>query len=107
MADKQADEAKRREPGKQPRRPRPSLLERIQPDAAGVDCGEQSHFAARTPRCKSLPRSASTCVAGLVQSTLLPGLRWHPITKFPADACLAPELHHPPIERQLCCAAAP
>lgn len=46
MADKQADEAKRREPGKQPRRPRPSLLERIQPDAAGVDCGEQSHFVA-------------------------------------------------------------
>ena len=46
MADKQADEAKRREPRKQPRRPRPSLLERIQPDAAGVDCGEQSHFVA-------------------------------------------------------------
>jgi transposase len=46
MADKQANEAKRREPGKQPRRPRPSLLECLQPDAAGVDCGERSHFVA-------------------------------------------------------------
>jgi len=46
MAHKQADEAKRREPRKQPRRPQPSLLERIQPDAAGVDCGERSHFVA-------------------------------------------------------------
>jgi transposase len=65
----------------------------------------------RARELKSLRKRAKlfgpTCVAGLVQSTLLPGLRWHPITKFPADACLAPELHHPPIERQLCCAAAP
>jgi hypothetical protein len=25
---------------------RPSLLERIQPDAAGIDCGQNSHFVA-------------------------------------------------------------
>jgi transposase len=46
MAHKQAGETKRREPRKKARRPRPSLLERIQPDAAGVDCGERSHFVA-------------------------------------------------------------
>jgi transposase len=46
MAHKQTDEAKPREPGKQPRRAKPSLLERLQPDAAGIDCGERSHFVA-------------------------------------------------------------
>src|SRR3984957_8037529 len=28
------------------RRSSPSLLERIQPDAAGIDCGEKSHYVA-------------------------------------------------------------
>jgi transposase len=46
MAHKQAGETKRREPRTKTRRPRPSLLERIQPDAVGVDCGERSHFVA-------------------------------------------------------------
>jgi transposase len=46
MAHKQAHEARQRESHKKPRRPQPSLLERIQPDAAGVDCGERSHFVA-------------------------------------------------------------
>jgi transposase len=46
MAHKQAGEAPRREHAKKARRPRPSLLERIQPDAAGVDCGERSHLVA-------------------------------------------------------------
>src|ERR1700747_80569 len=32
--------------GKRPRRVSISLLERIQPDAAGIDCGERSHFVA-------------------------------------------------------------
>jgi transposase len=27
----------------------PSLLERIQPDAAGIDCGQNSHFVAVPP----------------------------------------------------------
>jgi hypothetical protein len=27
----------------------PSLLERIQPDAAGIDCGQNSHFVAVSP----------------------------------------------------------
>jgi hypothetical protein len=30
--------------GKKERRASISLLERIQPDAAGIDCGEKSHF---------------------------------------------------------------
>ena len=45
MVHKQAGEAKRSEHGKQRRRT-PSLLERIRPDAAGIDCGERSHFVA-------------------------------------------------------------
>ena len=31
------------------RRKSPSLLERIQPAAAGIDCGEKSHFVAVPP----------------------------------------------------------
>ena len=59
MAHKQAHEARQRESHKKPRRPQPSLLERIQPDAAGVDCGERSHFVAvpvtlTTPACACL-----------------------------------------------------
>jgi transposase len=45
MEHKQAGEVKRGEHGKKRRRT-PSLLERIQPDAAGIDCGERSHFVA-------------------------------------------------------------
>ena len=32
--------------GKKERRASISLFERIQPDAAGIDCGEKSHFVA-------------------------------------------------------------
>ncbi len=46
MAHKQAGEAKWGEQREKPRRRTPSLLERIQPDAAGIDCGERSHFVA-------------------------------------------------------------
>jgi transposase len=46
MVHKQASEAKRGEQREKPRRRTPSLLERIQPDAAGIDCGERSHFVA-------------------------------------------------------------
>jgi len=49
MEHKQAGEVKRREHRNKPRRLKPSLLERIQPDAAGVDCGERSHFVAVPP----------------------------------------------------------
>jgi hypothetical protein len=31
---------------KKPRRVSVALFERIQPDAAGIDCGEKSHFVA-------------------------------------------------------------
>jgi len=46
MAHKQAGEVQRREHRKKRRRLTPSLLERIRPDAAGIDCGERSHFVA-------------------------------------------------------------
>jgi transposase len=46
MVHKQAGEAKRGEQRKKPRQLTPSLLERIQPNAAGIDCGERSHFVA-------------------------------------------------------------
>lgn len=49
MEHKLAAEVKRREHRNQPRRLKPSLIERIQPDAAGVDCGERSHFVAVPP----------------------------------------------------------
>jgi hypothetical protein len=49
MEHKQAGEVKGREHQNKPRRLKPSLLERIQPDAAGVDCGERSHFVAVPP----------------------------------------------------------
>jgi transposase len=39
----------RKRTGKKKRRPSISLLERIQPDAAGIDCGEKSHFVAVPP----------------------------------------------------------
>jgi transposase len=39
----------RKRTGKKERRPSISLLERIQPDAAGIDCGEKSHFVAVPP----------------------------------------------------------
>jgi transposase len=39
----------RKRTGKKERRASTSLLERIQPDAAGIDCGEKSHFAAVPP----------------------------------------------------------
>jgi transposase len=43
MNHKPRTQAERR---KAEQRLRPSLLERIQPDAAGIDCGERSHFVA-------------------------------------------------------------
>jgi transposase len=46
MVHKQAGETKRGEQRKKPRQLTPSLLERIQPNAAGIDCGERSHFVA-------------------------------------------------------------
>jgi transposase len=46
MEHKRAGEVKRHERRHKPRRLKPSLLERIQPDAAGVDCCERSHFVA-------------------------------------------------------------
>jgi transposase len=46
MVYKQAREAKRGEQRKKRRQLTPSLLERIRPDAAGIDCGERSHFVA-------------------------------------------------------------
>jgi transposase len=46
MEHKQAGEVKQGEHGKKRRRRTPSLLERIRPDAAGIDCGERSHFVA-------------------------------------------------------------
>jgi transposase len=49
MEHQQAGEVKRREHRNKPRRLKPSLIERIQPDAAGVDCGERSHFVAVPP----------------------------------------------------------
>jgi transposase len=39
----------RKRTGKKERRASTSLLERIQPDAAGIDCGEKSHFVAVPP----------------------------------------------------------
>ena len=38
-----------RERKEKPARPSVSLLERIQPDAAGIDCGQNSHFVAVPP----------------------------------------------------------
>ena len=43
-----------------------ALLERIQPDAAGIDCGQNSHFVAVPPdrdlhRCASFTPSPPTC----------------------------------------------
>src|ERR1700732_1795787 len=39
----------RKRTGKAERRVSVSLFERIQPDAAGVDCGQKSHFVAVPP----------------------------------------------------------
>ena len=39
----------RKRTGKSERRGSSSLFERIQPDAAGVDCGQKSHFVAVPP----------------------------------------------------------
>jgi transposase len=39
----------RKRNGKRPRQVSVSLFERIQPDAAGIDCGEKSHFVAVPP----------------------------------------------------------
>ena len=39
----------RKRTGRSERRASVSLFERIQPDAAGVDCGQKSHFVAVPP----------------------------------------------------------
>ena len=45
----------RRRTGKSERRGSSSLFERIQPDAAGVDCGQKSHFVAVPPERDAAP----------------------------------------------------
>ena len=47
-------------------RPSVSLLERIQPDAAGIDCGQNSHFVAVAPdRAPQAVREFRTFTADL------------------------------------------
>ena len=45
----------RKRTGKSERRVSSSLFERIQPDAAGIDCGQKSHFVAVPPERDSEP----------------------------------------------------
>src|SRR5260370_3307665 len=46
MKDHRIEGTRRQLSNKQRRHPGPALLERIQPDAAGIDCGATSHFVA-------------------------------------------------------------
>src|SRR5712692_8216961 len=46
MKDHRIEGTRRKLSKKQRRHPVPALLERIQPDAAGIDCGATSHFVA-------------------------------------------------------------
>ena len=49
------------------RRKSPSLLERIQPAAAGIDCGEKSHYVAvprERERCGEADGRESAAIAG-------------------------------------------
>jgi len=46
MKDHRIEGTRRQLSQKQRRHPRPALLERMQPDAAGIDCGATSHFVA-------------------------------------------------------------
>jgi hypothetical protein len=63
------DTEKRKRTTKPERRVSVSLLERIQPDAAGIDCGEKSHFVAvptgrdPQPGCDQ-PISSPACFRG-------------------------------------------